>query len=68
MEYNLCTATGVWKDLITARFGSDVTLRTKLGYFMQDGILDPNYLKNENYTINKETAVAQWLRCCVTNR
>jgi len=45
MEYNLCSATGFLKDLMTARFGSDVTLRTRLGYFILDGILDPNYHK-----------------------
>jgi len=54
VEYNLCTATGVWKDLMTARFGSDVTFRTKLGYFILDGILHPNNHKNENYTINED--------------
>jgi len=42
MDYNLCTASGVWKDLMTARFGSDVRFRTRLGYFILDRILDAN--------------------------
>jgi hypothetical protein len=42
VDYNLCNATGLWKDLMTGRFGSDVTLRTRLSYFLLDGILDSN--------------------------
>jgi len=33
---------GVWKDLMTAWFESDVMFRTRLGYFILQGILDPN--------------------------